>query len=689
MADLAATSNQHSSQAIDGSARTYARLAAQVLLVGLVCHLSAEIGFAHKLPPHNISALWPLSAILFSVLVLTPVRHWWLYTAAAYLPSIAKDAAAGFSLAALWFILAGVFEILLAAVCVRRFAGGAAAFDRLRTQIIYLLSAVLCAPALSAFIAALASPSADYWFFWRAWFFSEALAFLMLAPALLTCIAKAPALFKGVARVPWLEMSLIVAGLLAVSIRTFAWPEAGHAGSVPVLVYLPLPHLLWAAVRLGPAGLHVCLLAIASVSITGMVHGRGPFATGAPSDNALSLQLFLIAMSIPLMFLAALIEEGRQKTKVLSESEARFRTMADTAPVMIWMSAMDKGCNYFNKPWLAFTGRLLEQELGDGWVEGVHPQDLERCLNTYGSAFDARTPFEMEYRLRRHDGDYRWIIDCGVPRTAADGTFIGYIGSCLDITDRKRAQHDLQEQRRELAHLSRVAVLGELSGALAHELNQPLTAILSNAQAAQRFLAQGTPAQAPPHLEEVRDILGDIVAENKRAGEVIRRLRTMLKKGDTQFQALDVNEIASETLALAHADILARGISVRCELAPGAGSVSGDRVQLQQVLLNLIVNGCDAMQANDPAERRLTISSKNGDGMVRLAVADCGCGIPADKLDRLFEAFYTTKEHGLGLGLTICRSIVAAHGGQLLASNNPGRGATFCLALPAQNGDHA
>src|SRR5687768_11550376 len=155
--------------------------------------------------------------------------------------------------------------------------------------------------------------------------------------------------------------------------------------------------------------------------------------------------------------------------------------MADTAPVMIWMADIEKRCIYFNQRWLDFAGQPTKQEPGDGCIESVHPDDRQRYLRTYRTAFDDQLPFEMEYRLRRHDGEYRWILDHGVPRIGVDGNFAGYIGSCLDITDRKEAELELLEQRRELAHLSRVAVLGELSGALAHELNQPLTAILSNA----------------------------------------------------------------------------------------------------------------------------------------------------------------------------------------------------------------
>jgi two-component system sensor kinase FixL len=784
--------------AISGRTMAALRLGFKVLLVGIICHLSTRIGFAHKIPPHYISPLWPTSAVLFSVLVATPVRHWWAYTLAAYVTSVAIDVRIGFSTGALLFINAGVLEILIAAVGVRRFADGLHAFDRLRSLVVYILVAAVFAPFASAFLAAFAGAAGDYWFFWRVWFLSEGLAYLTLAPAILTGIVAARTKIKHAGRTRWLEGCLIGGALVAVSVRVFEWPTVG-GGSVAALVYLPLPLLLWAAVRFGPAGVNASLLVVAFLSISGAVHGRGPFTTGVASDNVLSLQMFLVALSVPLMFLAALIQEGHQKANILKESEARFRVMTDAAPMMVWMSDTDKRCSYFNAPWLEFTGRTREQELGNGWAEGVHADDLERCLKTYDTAFDAREPFQLEYRLRRRDGEFRWIIDYGVPRFAPDGGFAGYIGSCIDISDRRKAedrfqmaieaapvamilldhqsritlvnsqverlfgyerrellgqpievllpdsrQHpnqgdfftkpqahsmgegrelagrrkdatklpveiglspiqadsgmfvlasvvdvserrQVEEQRRELTHLSRVAILGELSGALAHELNQPLTAILSNAQAAQRLLAR-----EPLDLTEVREILADIVAEDKRAGEVIRRLRALLKKGETQLQALDLNTVTSEVLDLAHADFVTRGVIVSSNLTADLPAVRGDRVQLQQVVLNLIVNACDAMIVSAPSERKLRIAATpNGNGMVQLSIADSGCGIPAEKPERLFQPFFTTKEQGMGLGLAICRSIVAAHGGQLWAVNNPDRGATFCLTLPAINGERS
>ncbi|HTQ49839.1 MAG TPA: PAS domain-containing protein, partial [Candidatus Acidoferrales bacterium] len=368
----------------------------------------------------------------------------------------------------------------------------------------------------------------------------------------------------------------------------------------------------------------------------------------------------------------------KEAEDALRESESRFRALADTAPVLIWMSGPDKLCTFFNKGWLDFTGRTPEQELGNGWAEGVHPKDFDHCLKIYANAFDARQEFTMEYRLQRRDGEYRWILDTGVPRSAPDGTFLGYIGSCIDISERKQTELEMVQQRNELAHLSRVTMLGELSGSLAHELNQPLTAILSNAQAAQRFLTQNS-----ADLDNVQEILKDIVSEDKRAGEIIRRLRLLLKKGEVHQQPIDLNEVVQEVLKLVHSDLVNHGVAAHTELAPRLPMVNADRVQIQQVLLNLVMNACDAMAGLPAGERKLLVHTGSDDGEgVRISIADQGTGIVPADLERVFEPFFTTKAQGMGLGLSVCRSIITAHGGKLWAANNPGRGAILHVRLP-------
>jgi len=245
----------------------------------------------------------------------------------------------------------------------------------------------------------------------------------------------------------------------------------------------------------------------------------------------------------------------------------------------------------------------------------------------------------------------------------------------MDITRQKQAATDAQLQREELAHLSRVATLSALSGSLAHELGQPLGSILNNAQAGQRFLSQDA-----PDLVELRAIFEDILSADRRAAEIIERLRTMLRRGEVVLQPVNMNACVEELLRLTRSDLIARGVSVS-NLAGDVPPAMTDRVQLQQVLLNLIVNACDAMESNPPDDRKLTLTTSLAENEVCIGVLDCGVGLP-DDVETLFQPFHTTKDGGLGMGLSICRTLVTAHGGRLWAERRPERGAAFYVALP-------
>jgi signal transduction histidine kinase len=248
---------------------------------------------------------------------------------------------------------------------------------------------------------------------------------------------------------------------------------------------------------------------------------------------------------------------------------------------------------------------------------------------------------------------------------------------------RKQTELEAQRLRQDLSHIGRVSAMGELTASLAHELNQPLTAILSNAQAAQRLLAADV-----VNLGEVREILDDIVADDKRAGDMIHRLRGLIKKGDLEFVPLDLNEIVGEVAWLVRSDAVLRNVSLRLEFADDLPKVRGDRVQLQQVVLNLVLNGLEAMRESRAGERILVIrTARDGEAAVRVAVQDSGPGIDGDDLDRMFEPLYTTKAEGLGMGLAIVRTIVEAHGGGLGAVNNPQGGATVHFTLPTSTED--
>jgi two-component system sensor kinase FixL len=290
----------------------------------------------------------------------------------------------------------------------------------------------------------------------------------------------------------------------------------------------------------------------------------------------------------------------------------------------------------------------------------------------------------MEYRLRRWDGEYRSVLDRGVPRFAPDGAFLGYIGTATDITEVKRAESELQLQRREIAHVTRISTMGELAASLAHELNQPLTAILSNAQAAQRFLAA-----KPVDLQEIHEILKDIVQDNNRAGEVIRRMRTLAKKEELEFVSLEVTTVIRDVVALIHSDAILHNIGVFLDLNPALPFVRGNKVQLQQVLLNLLLNAFDAMKDCPAQDREIKVLAQvENPRMVRIAVRDHGTGLSAGKMDEIFQPFYTTKRDGLGMGLSISRSIIEAHGGHLWAENNADHpGATFSFTVPVEGAE--
>jgi PAS domain S-box-containing protein len=378
--------------------------------------------------------------------------------------------------------------------------------------------------------------------------------------------------------------------------------------------------------------------------------------------------------------------------------DAKFCEIMDTAPVMIWVSNPEKQCVWFNRPWLDFTGRELQQELGDGWLEGVHPEDADRCLKTYVSHFDARKDFRMDYRLRCHDGRYRWIDDTGIPRLAQDGSFLGYIGSCTDVHDYRETQNELrrrlleidqltqranaaevQNSKRaaELAYMNRYNVAGLLTATIAHELNQPLAAILANTETARILLES-----SPPNLKEIGEILIDIQRDDQRAADVIRRVRNMLMKAPFERRNHDLGEIARDTVEILSRLAFSRETKLDIETVSEGLSINCDRTQLQQVIINLVLNAMDAMSAVPRDNRRVVVTARRVENFAEVAVSDDGPGIPPDKVHTVFEPFFTTKSHGMGMGLSIVSSIIGVHEGQISAENKIGGGAMFRVRLP-------
>lgn len=396
--------------------------------------------------PKTVWPLWPGCAILVTGLLLVPVGVWPLLIAASFAAFALADLQAGVSLSSIaWFIPGNTVEVLIAALGLRYCFDGVPRLNSVRALAKYSLFAIALAPLSGAFFSA-HGIARNYWTGWKVVALSEVLAFITVTPALLSWVSEGRVLMRR-SHAHRVEGLILIVGLVLLSSIVFTLPQNSTS---PALFYTLVPFLLWSALRFGWLGVSTSLIVVTSLSIWGAVYGRGPFSNLVPLTNPLPLQMFLIFVSIPFMALAALAEEHEGAAQVVRESEERFRLVANTAPVMIWMAGTDRLCTYVNQPWLEFTGQPLEAQLGNGWTEVVHNDDLKRCLETYSQAFDQRQSFAMEYRIRRRDGEYRWILDTGVPRFNPQGSFAGYIGSCLDITDRKLAEEALASVGRRL-----------------------------------------------------------------------------------------------------------------------------------------------------------------------------------------------------------------------------------------------
>ncbi|PYK67457.1 MAG: hypothetical protein DME50_02450 [Verrucomicrobia bacterium] len=656
-------------------------LAAIALSVCLAYFLGAKIGFALTLRPHPVSVLWPPNSILLAALLLTPVRIWWVILLAALPAHLAAQLQSNVppTMILCWFI-SNSCEALIGAGCVRYLIDRPVRFDRLRNVGIFCFFAAFLGPFLSSFLDAAFVVinhwgQDSYWQVWRIRFTSNVLTALTLVPFVVSWSAEGIAWLGKIRRSRFLEAGLLLLGLLSVNTIAF-YKFAPTADSA--LLYLPLPFLIWAAVRFGSRGASAAICTVGFLAIWSAGHGYGPFSTRSAEENALSIQMFLIVMSVPLMLLAAVIEERSKGETTLREREERISLAAESADLAFWTINFER-----KESWMSDNGRAifnfgpdepLSREL---FLSRVHPEDRNAVDEAIESARASSQTFEFEYRLLRPDGETRWLISRGRYGYNDRGGIRELIGVAIDVTAQVKANLQLRLQREEMAHMSRVWSMGELTASLAHELNQPLSAIASNVAAGSRFLTQGS-----LEAKMFEELLADVAADARRASDIIHGIHDFVRKREGTRRLVNLNEIIREVLRLLHSDLLGRATSVETQLDPSLPSVDADPVQLQQVLLNLLMNSLEAMQSTPEDKRSVVISTTcEASSTVTVSLRDYGSGLPEEDMDKVFTHFYSTKPNGMGMGLTIVRSIIEAHGGKLWAENVDG-GARFSFRLP-------
>ncbi len=471
------------------------RMLAAALVLAIGYYAGVQVGIALTFAPNPVSTLWPPNAILLAALLLTPPRAWWLMIAAVLPAHLVAELSLGvpLTMAACWFV-SNVSEALLGAVVLVRLLNGPPRFERVRDLSVFLVVAVLLAPVASSFLDAGFvslvgwSYSGDYWQVWRTRLFSNALATLTLVPLIVIWFQRGIKPLLQARAVEYAEIFALLAGLCVVSALVFLKTHAPSEAAV--LMYAPLPFLVWAAVRRGVSGVSLCVAMVAMFAVVGVHEGLGPFASNAPESAALSVQLFLVIAESSLMLLAASLAELRHARFVALQQKESLHLALSAAQMGTWDwdIARDRiNWRVVQDANVGSEGPGSSQSLG-AMLDRIHPDDRDRVRRAIDAGFVSGAAGEIEYRFLSDDGRFRWITTKGKVLLDARGKPLRVIGVYIDTTERKAQEMQTRAQREQLAHLSRVSTLGELSGALAHELNQPLTAILINAQAARRVL---------------------------------------------------------------------------------------------------------------------------------------------------------------------------------------------------------
>jgi PAS domain S-box-containing protein len=612
-----------------------------------VCsYLAARLADLLALRPQMIWPLWPGCALLVAVLLLAPRKILW--------PALLASGLAGFALydiqirldvrLIVLFLLADGVEILIAALGVSLAFPGGLRLNTVRSLAKYSTFVIL-APLLVDPVVAQALGGV----YRRAWpisFLSEILALLTLTPAVISW----PRILRTSAKKPLahhIEAALMFIGLIILAYLAFVAPAGGYR---PALLYALVPFLLWSALRFGVTGISNSLVVVALFSIWGGTHGRGPFVGDTPLASVLSLQLFLMFAAASFMVLAVLVEEKKQDEQQLRESEQRFRLVADTAPAPIWMAGPDKLCTYVNKTWLDFTGRSMEQELGNGWVEGVHSDDLQLCLNAYTRCFDTRERFAMEYRVRRHDGEYRWIMDMGVPRFNQDGSFAGYVGIAIDVTERKKAEEAQLGMNRKLME-AQEKERTRIGRELHDDINQRLAFLAIQLEALQE-----KPSKLQKRLQELWQCTNEIATD-------VQALSHELHSAKLEYLGVPAG---MKSLCREFAERQKIEIEFNSEVSSVLSFEIG--VTLFRILQEALHNA-----VKHSGVKSISVQLSERSNQIHLIIRDSGSGFDLE-----------TALRGKGLGLTSMRERVRLVNGTIVIDSKPMRGTDIHVCVPLQ-----
>jgi PAS domain S-box-containing protein len=660
-------------------AHARAAFVVRVFAVATLYYLATLLGKTLILPASYISILWPPNTILLLTLLLAPPRHWAWYLGGVLPAHLVAQAQYDVPLSTgLIYYAFDCMLVILTAGVMRRIGLSRLTLSDLRETAIFVLATTVVV-ALASFVWSplIASQliGGDLRAQWLGVFLSNYLPFLIAVPPLAIASTRGPEIIRNARGARYTEFALLAVGLLAAVIGLFGLelPATAHQ---PALFYAPLPFLLWAAVRFGPGGLSFSFLIFALMAIFSVVAGRGVLAAQYVGGEVHWLQIYLLALYVPLLALASVFEELGARSEALRESEARYRGVVEDQTELICRFLPGGRYTFVNGAYCRYFQTTPERLIGRSFWTFIPAEWHEACAAHLGALTPEHPVATIEHEVLAPSGEIRWQQWRDRGLFDAHGRIVEYQSVGRDITDRKRAEYATQK----LAHAGRLAVLGEMTGSIAHEINQPLGAILSNAEAAEMLLDSDTPP-----LGEVRNILADIRKDDLRASEVIRRVRALLNKRELTMVECDLNEVMDEVVHLIATDARWRKVTLDVDFTREISAIRGDRVQLQQVLLNLILNGMEAMVDTPENARRIVLRTQiDGDRNLVVSVSDAGHGIAADKLPSVFNSFFTTKKDGMGLGLAIARSIVDVHGGRIWASNNPDGGATFSFTLPVR-----